>query len=160
MQWPFLQSGEYFQVTSPLRRWIDLLGQHLLLGSCKLSFDALRRNVHRYNEMHSFVKQVCARYAFLTFCTDLLKSERKMNCIVSRVDQGSIQLACPEMVGFFRSIHIPIGLLASHDLAVRPVVEEKKAILRNLEDGQSLELCPFKTKMVAQLALDVSSPAP
>ena len=30
------------------------------------------------------------------------------------------------MVGFFRSIHIPIGLLASHDLAVRPVVEEKK----------------------------------
>ena len=36
-----------------------------------------------------------ARYAFLTFCTDLLKSERKMNCIVSRVDQGSIQLACP-----------------------------------------------------------------
>ncbi|CAE7785970.1 UPF1 [Symbiodinium sp. CCMP2456] len=108
--------------------------------------------------MQSFVKQVCARYAFLTFCADLLKCERKMNCIVSRVDQGSIQLACPEMVGFFRSIHIPLGLLTSHDLAVRPVVEEKKAILRNLEDGQSLELCPFKTKMVAQLALDVSSP--
>ena len=31
------------------------------------------------------------------------------------------------MVGFFRSIHIPLGLLASHDVAVRPVVEEKKA---------------------------------
>ncbi|CAE7605028.1 UPF1 [Symbiodinium natans] len=158
MQWPLLQSCEYFQVTSPLRRWIDLLGQHLLVGSFKLNFDALRRNVHRYNEMHSFAKQVCSRYAFLTFCTDLLKSERKMNCVVSRVDQGSIQLACPEMVGFFRSIHIPLGLLASHDVAVRPVVEEKKALLCNVEDGQSVEICPFKTKMVAQLALDVSSP--
>ena len=44
--------------------------------------------------MTSIVSQG-ARYAFLTFCTDLLKCERKMNCIVSRVDQGSIQLACP-----------------------------------------------------------------
>ena len=62
----------------------------------------------------------------------LLKDRRPVDwggvppAATSRLYHGLFALF-QETVGFFRSIHIPLGLLSSHDVAIRPVVEEKKA---------------------------------
>eukprot|EP00434_Breviolum_minutum_P022222 symbB.v1.2.019614.t1/scaffold1614.1/size109413/1 len=158
-QWPVMQREHYFQVTSPMRRWIDLLGQHLLLGTCELDEEEMAEYVGSFNEMSLVARQASSRFAFLSFCTELQKSERQMECVVSRIDQGTLHLSCPDIAGFHRPpLMLPLGLLSSHDLAVRPIVEEKKAIITRVADAQQLELRPFHSKLLVQLSLDISSP--
>ncbi|CAE8602808.1 unnamed protein product, partial [Polarella glacialis] len=53
---------------------------------------------------------------------------------------------------------MPLGVLTSTDLTVLNIVEEKKAVLRHLQAGKTLDLLPFRTKLVAQVGLDSSCP--
>ncbi|CAK0863287.1 unnamed protein product [Prorocentrum cordatum] len=156
-QWPILHGERYFQVTSPLRRWVDLLGQRLLFG-CQATLEGLSDKLGHYNEMARLSRKARVEYQMLSLSISLSQAERVFPCVIGSLSSSSVQLMFPAVPEMPRPLTIPLGVLQSECVAVRHDPDAGRATLTRFPGEDSVDLVPFSTAVQVQVGVNQSGP--
>jgi len=159
-EWPILHSSRYYQVTSPLRRWVDLLGQHLLFRSARLEPQRLTAALHHYNEI-SRRSSICSdEYKMLSFATSLRQAEMMLPSVIGSLNSATVQLTFPAAPEMMRPVTIPLGVLQSDCLTVQYKPDKMRATLLLSLTNTCFDLVPFATELRCQVGVNSSGPVP